>query len=58
MHCLLLDLNVFFRPDLDMKLTFLPLKRLLHGQEALRNFDGRILHPEIGCEKNEKTVRL
>lgn len=34
--------NVNFQPDLDMKLTFLPVKRLLHGQEAFRNFDGTL----------------
>ena len=37
--------NVFFQLDLDTKLTFLPLKRLLRGQEALRKFDGSNLHP-------------
>ena len=51
-NCLLVDLNGHFPgaerrlwPDLDTKMTSLPSKCLLRGQEALRGFDGRILHP-------------
>jgi len=48
--------NVVFRPNLDMKLTFLPSERLLCGQEALRNFDGTGLRKFYTLQKDEKTV--